>query len=156
LLLAGLHIKILVTGPLLRRAEGATYPWVLCCISAVLQTQLLHGELCLRKECSFLSQALTCMQALFSALNGGEVRKLSLVDLANPFGAAWKNVRRARKAVTDHNMKVSSAVPLVVSVLLNMQPVPSRGCFVTSAAWPDHGEPCNSVSWSHSYATHAA
>jgi hypothetical protein len=29
-----------------------------------------------------------------------------MLDMANPFGAAWKNVRRARKVITDHNLKV--------------------------------------------------
>lgn len=51
------------------------------------------------------------VQELFSALSNGEVRKLSMVDLVNPFSAAWKNYRRAKKTITDHNMKVRSSLP---------------------------------------------
>ena len=35
-----------------------------------------------------------------------------MLDLANPFSAAWKNARRAKKAVTDYNWKVSSLWPM--------------------------------------------
>lgn len=48
---------------------------------------------------------------LFGALSNGQIHKLSLVDLVNPFSAAWKNVRRAKKTVTDHNMKGEGLIP---------------------------------------------
>ena len=55
--------------------------------------------------------SLLLTQVLFTALTGGEVRKLSMLDLGNPFSAAWKNARRAKKTVTDYNWKVSSPWP---------------------------------------------
>lgn len=54
---------------------------------------------------------------LFSALSNGEIRKLSMADMLNPFGAAWKNVRRARKVVTDHNLKGEGLIPGGLMVL---------------------------------------
>lgn len=57
------------------------------------------------------------VQELFSALTGGEVRRLSMAELVNPFGAAWKNYRRAKKSITDWNLKVS-------------------GCSGSPARWP--------------------
>lgn len=48
------------------------------------------------------------VQELFLSLSNGEIRKLAMTDLLNPFSAAWKNVRRAKKVVTDHNYKVRS------------------------------------------------
>jgi hypothetical protein len=42
-----------------------------------------------------------------------------MVDLVNPFSTAWKNVRRARKTVTDHNLKVCSALIPERSVMLD-------------------------------------
>lgn len=50
-------------------------------------------------------------KVLFTALTGGEVRKLSMLDLGNPFSAAWKNARRAKKTVTDYNWKGEGLIP---------------------------------------------
>ena len=67
--------------------------------------------------CLSTSRAFARLQELFTSLSNGEIRKLSMVDLLNPFSAAWKNARRARKVVTDHNLKVSACSGTVESLL---------------------------------------
>jgi peroxiredoxin len=54
---------------------------------------------------------------LFASLSNGEIRKLAMTDLLNPFSAAWKNVRRAKKVVTDHNLKGEGLIPGGLMVL---------------------------------------
>ncbi|PSC72197.1 hypothetical protein C2E20_4380 [Micractinium conductrix] len=45
-------------------------------------------------------------KAFYAAVHGGKVAKGSLVDLVNPFGRAWKNMKRAKSAgtVKDSNL----------------------------------------------------
>ena len=43
---------------------------------------------------------------IFTSLTDGQETKLSLLQLANPFSAAWKAARKAKQTVTDSNLKV--------------------------------------------------
>lgn len=42
---------------------------------------------------------------IFTSLTDGQETKLSLLQLANPFSAAWKAARKAKQTVTDSNFK---------------------------------------------------
>ena len=45
-------------------------------------------------------------KAFYATVHGGAVKKGSLLELANPFGRAWKNMKRAKQAgtVKDSNL----------------------------------------------------
>lgn len=45
-------------------------------------------------------------KAFYATVHGGTVKKGSLLELANPFGRAWKNMKRAKQAgnVKDSNL----------------------------------------------------
>ncbi len=77
-------------------------------VNLLLQSLEKTGSACAVTVKRSLLRAARHVQELFSSLSNGEIRKLAMTDLLNPFSAAWKNVRRARKVITDHNYKVRS------------------------------------------------
>lgn len=44
-------------------------------------------------------------RVFYKAVNGGQTLKISLFEMLNPFGQAWKNAKRAKKVITEHNLK---------------------------------------------------